>query len=64
MIMIVVVRITVMMLRLTISDGNEHKSVNNDADDNSENDDLDKGVMLPFLFLPVFREMSNYPSFT
>ena len=42
MIMIVVVRITVMMLRLTISDGNEHKSVNNDADDSSENDNLDR----------------------
>ena len=49
MIMIVVVRITVMMLRLTISDGNEHKSVNNDADDNSENDDLDRACNVTVL---------------
>ena len=62
--MVVVVRIKVMMLRLTISNGDEHPSANNDADDSSKNDDFDKGVMLPFLFLPVFREMSNYPSFT
>ena len=56
MIMIVVVRITVMMLRLTISDGNEHKSVNNDADDNSENDDLDRACNVTVL---VFCQCSD-----
>ena len=53
----------VMMLRLTISDGNEHKSVNNDADDSSENDNLDRAHNVTVLVFVSVQTNVKYHSF-